>query len=186
MSEKLSLPIARKRTCRRVAISSITHLEKHVLKLEAKDKLSRKAEVAVTGFIKTLENLDADFKWHYCNIIDSVEENEGVLLEEEAKLDDHKDRLTNFMSHLLEFEVGEEKVAMSSAARLSNSSFTLQIDLHGIDPFRSGSIQRNRLQPIYTRLLNWTRSNQFNPACSVNATRLDLDRSRWDHQTSSI
>ena len=42
MAEKLSLPIAKRRIG--VAISSITRLEKHVIELEAKEKLSHKDE----------------------------------------------------------------------------------------------------------------------------------------------
>ena len=41
------LNIARRR--RGVAISSITHLEKHVVKLEAKEKLLNKDKVAIKG-----------------------------------------------------------------------------------------------------------------------------------------
>ena len=66
---------------------SIIHLEKPVLELEAKEKLSLKDKVAIKGFIERLESLDADIKGYYCNIIDSVEEKEGTLLEEQVKLD---------------------------------------------------------------------------------------------------
>ena len=31
------------------------------------------------------------------------------------------------------------------------------------------------LQPVYTRLLDRTRLNRFDPVCSVNATRIDPD-----------
>ena len=46
-----------------MAILSITHLDKHVLDLEGKEKLSHKDEVAIKGYIKRLENLDADFRF---------------------------------------------------------------------------------------------------------------------------
>ena len=75
-----------------MAISSITWLEAHVLDLEAKEKLLHKDVVADKGFIKRYENLHADFKAYHCNIINLVEEDQKVLLEEQAKLDDHKDR----------------------------------------------------------------------------------------------
>ena len=114
MAENLSLPIAKRR--RGVAISSITRLEKHVIELEAKEKLSHKDEVAIKGFIKRLENLDADFKGYHCNVIDLVEEDEAVLLEEQAKLDDHEDRVTDLMSRLLELGVGDEKIVTPSVA----------------------------------------------------------------------
>ena len=39
-----------------------------------------------------------------------------MLLEEQAKLDNHEDRVTYPMSHLLDIGVGEEKVAMPSVA----------------------------------------------------------------------
>ena len=47
-------------------------LEKHVLELEGKQKLSHKDEVAIKGYIKRLENLDADFKVYYCSVVDLV------------------------------------------------------------------------------------------------------------------
>ena len=50
------LNIARRH--RGVAISSITRLEKHVLELEGKKRLSHKDEVAIKGYMKRLENLD--------------------------------------------------------------------------------------------------------------------------------
>ena len=107
ISEKVSLPISMRR--RGVAVSSITHLEKHVIELEAKDKLMHKDLVAIKGFIKRLESLDTDFKLYHCNVIDVVEEDEGILMEEQAKLDDHEDRVTNLMSRLLKLSVEEEK-----------------------------------------------------------------------------
>ena len=66
---------------------SITRLENPVLELEAKERLSHKDEMAIKGFIERLESLDADIKGYCCNIIGSVEENEGALLEEQVKLD---------------------------------------------------------------------------------------------------
>ena len=64
-----------------MAISLITRLEKHVIELEGKEKLSHKDEVAMKGYIKRLENLDNDFKGFQCSVIDLVEEDEEVLLE---------------------------------------------------------------------------------------------------------
>ena len=84
MSEKVSLPIARRR--RGVALSSITRLENHVIDLEAKDKLTHENLIAIKGLIKRLESLDADFKGYRCKVIDSAKEDEGVLMEEQAKL----------------------------------------------------------------------------------------------------
>ena len=43
--------------------------------------------MAIRSFIERLESLDANIKGYYCNIVDSVEENEGALLEEQVKLD---------------------------------------------------------------------------------------------------
>ena len=114
MTKKVSLPIARRR--RGVALSSITRLEKHVVDLEEKDKLTHKDLVAIKGFIKRLESLDADFKAYHCNVIDLVEEDEGVLMEEQAKLDDHEDKVGDLMSRQLELGVEEEKVPMPSVA----------------------------------------------------------------------
>ena len=61
------LNISRRR--RGVAVSSITHLEKHVSKLEPR-KSFHKDEVAIKGFIKRLENLDADFKGYHCSVVE--------------------------------------------------------------------------------------------------------------------
>ena len=99
-----------------MALSSITHLQKHVVDLEEKDKLMHKDLVAIKGFIKRLESLDTDFKVYHRNIIDLVEEDEGVLMVEQAKLDDHEDKVANLMSHLLELGIEEEKVPMPSVA----------------------------------------------------------------------
>ena len=79
MSNKVSLPIVRRR--RGVALSSITHLEMHVVDLEENDKLTYKDLVAIKGFIKGLKSLDAEFKKYHCNVIDLVEEENGVLME---------------------------------------------------------------------------------------------------------
>ena len=103
METRAELNIARRR--KGVAISSIIRLEKHVLELEGKETLSHKDEVAIKGYIKHLDNPDADFKGHHCSIIDLVEEDEGVLLEEQAKLDDHEDRVTDVISRLLDLGV---------------------------------------------------------------------------------
>ena len=73
-----------------MALSSITHLEKHVAALEEKEKLTHKDLVVIKGFIKRLESLDADFKAYHCDITDLVEEDKDVLMEEQAKLDDHE------------------------------------------------------------------------------------------------
>ena len=102
-----------------MAISSITRLEKHVLELEEKEKLSHKDAVAIKGYIKRLENLDSDFKGFHCSAIDLVEEDEELLLEEQAKLDDHEDRVTNIMSRLLDLEVEERKATTPSVANHS-------------------------------------------------------------------
>ena len=113
----VELNIARRR--RGEAISSITHLEKHVSELEAKEKLSHKDEVAIKGYIKRLENLDADFNEYHCSVIYFIEEDEKVLLEEQTKLDEHQDRVTNLMSRLLNLRLGEDKVAMPFVAKSS-------------------------------------------------------------------
>ena len=55
-----------------MVISSITRLEKHVLKLEAREKLEFKDAVAVNGFIKRLECLNAGFMGYHCNVIDLI------------------------------------------------------------------------------------------------------------------
>ena len=114
MSEKVSLPSARR--WRGVALSSITHLEEHVIDLEAKDKLMHKDLVAIKGFIKRLASLDVHFKGYHCNVIDLVEEEEGVLMEEQAKFDDHEDKVEDIMSRLLEIGTEEEEGPMPSVA----------------------------------------------------------------------
>ena len=78
-----------------MAFSSITRLEKQVVDPEEKKKLTHKDLVAIKGFIKRVESLDNDFKEYHCNVIDLVEEDEGVLMEEQAKLDDHKDKVAD-------------------------------------------------------------------------------------------
>ena len=111
MSE-VSLHTAKRR--RGVALSSITRLQKHVADLEAKDRLSRKDLVNVKGFIKRLESLDSDFKEHHSTVVDLIEEDEDVLREEQAKLDDHEDKVTDLMSRLVELGIEEEKVPIPS------------------------------------------------------------------------
>ena len=101
-----------------MALSSITHLEKHIVDLENKEKLMHKDLVVIKGFIKRVESRDADFKEYHCNIIDLVED-EVVLIEEQAKLEDHEDKVFDIMSRLLELGVEEEKVPMSSVAASS-------------------------------------------------------------------
>ena len=71
------LNIARK--CKGMAISSITCLEKYVPKLEVKEKILRKDELAINGYIKRLKILDTDFKGYHCSIIDLVEEDEKAV-----------------------------------------------------------------------------------------------------------
>ena len=46
--------------------------------------------------------LISNFKGFHCGVIDLVEEDKQVLLEEQAKLDDHEDRVTDLMSRLLD------------------------------------------------------------------------------------
>ena len=84
-----------------MALLFITCLEKLVIDLEAKDKICHKDVVAIKGFIQRHENLDGGFRGYHWNIIDLVEEDEGVQMEEQAKLDGHEEKVTNLMSHLL-------------------------------------------------------------------------------------
>ena len=111
-----------------------------------KKKLSRKDEVAIKGFIKRLKNLDADFKGCHCSIIDLVEEDMKVLLEEQAKLGDYEDRVSDLMSRLLVFGVGEEKVTAPFVAgsskplkkRLGSLACELQSVTEKVDSFALG------------------------------------------------
>ena len=93
-----------------MAISSITCLKKHVLNLKDKDSLSHQDEVAIKGYLKRLEDLDSEFKSYHSTIMDLVEDDEDVLKQEQVKLDDHEDKITDLMSRLLDLGVSEEKV----------------------------------------------------------------------------
>ena len=104
---------------RGVAISSITQLEKHVLELEGKESLSYRHKIAIRGYIKHLENLDPDFKGFHCTVICLVEEDEQVVMKEQAKLDDNEDRVTDLKSRLLDLRAEEKKVAATSVANPS-------------------------------------------------------------------
>ena len=78
--------------------------------------LSHRDEVTIKGYIKRLENLDASFKGFHCNVIDLIEEDKGVLLDEQAKLDDHEDRVTGLMSRPTRSRVEEGNVTMPFVA----------------------------------------------------------------------
>ena len=66
-----------------------------------------------------------------------VEEDEGVLLEEQAKLDDHEDKVTDLMSRLLDLGVEEKKVAAPSVENPSKPFEkrlgSLDSELHSIN-----------------------------------------------------
>ena len=81
--------------------------------------LFHKDEVAIKGYIKLLENLDTHFKGYYCSVIDLIKEDEGVLLEEQAKLDDHEDKVTELMSRRHDLRVEEKKVTAPFVANPS-------------------------------------------------------------------
>ena len=68
---------------------------------------------------KDLRTLTQTSRGLICSVIDLVDKDEEVLLEEQAKLDDHEDKVTDLMSHLLNLGLEKRKVATPSVANPS-------------------------------------------------------------------
>ena len=89
--------LARKR--RGTARASITRLEERILKFEEKVELKAIDQASVQRMIKRPEGLDSDFKQHHMLLIETIEEEEK-LREEQAILDEHDHKVSEFMDRL--------------------------------------------------------------------------------------
>ena len=108
--------LARKR--RGIARASITRFEECIVKFEDKIELKASDHTSIQCMVKRLENMDADFKQHHMALIETIGK-EDKLAEEQSVLDDHDDKMSNFMDRLLclieENKVEEVKPTASSS-----------------------------------------------------------------------
>ena len=84
---------------RGIARTSITRFEERILKFEEKAELKATDQASVQCMVKRLEDLDADFKQHHMALIETIEDEEK-LTEEQAILDVHDDKISEFMDRL--------------------------------------------------------------------------------------
>ena len=83
--------VAKLRRRRGVTRSSITQIEKRLRELEGASELP----ATVRELSSKLESLDADFKVHHLNVIDTVAEDEETLDKELEILDEHDDLMAD-------------------------------------------------------------------------------------------
>ena len=86
--------IVTNRRHRGVTHASITKLADRISELEMKVTLFPPDKFKAQQFQKKLESLDTDFKDYHFNVVNLIEEEEG-LEREQAVLDEHDDRVTD-------------------------------------------------------------------------------------------
>ena len=79
----------------------ITHLEGQTSKLEDKPEIMHSNTVMVQGHTEKLHSLDSDSNKHHFTIIELVDEYQETLAQEQALLDDHEDKTTNMLDHVI-------------------------------------------------------------------------------------
>ena len=100
MSKAQNLPATRWQ--RGLVRTSVTCLERCLNKLEAKDNLSSTDLLAVEWLFKKVEALDIEFKPQQYAVIDLVGDDEHVLDEEQAVMEEHEDKVAEIIEHLQE------------------------------------------------------------------------------------
>ena len=78
---------------RGVVHTSVTHLECGLNTLEAKDTLTSSDLLIVERLFKKVDALDVECKEHHCAVIDLIGDDEQILDEEQAVMDDHEDKV---------------------------------------------------------------------------------------------
>ena len=77
--------------------SNITRLETKLTKLEEKEPLTEKEKMTVSKMVKKLESLSTEFKMCHCVILNQIEDDDKIA-EEQAVLDDHKDKVEDIQN----------------------------------------------------------------------------------------
>ena len=98
MSRDKRSALASTKKRRGVVRSSITRLEHHVDTFETKEELTHADRLAVQCLNKKFEILDAGFHQHHYTIVEMLEDE--AMEEEQASLDDHDKRVTDFIERL--------------------------------------------------------------------------------------
>ena len=88
------LEVARSRTC--IACSSITRIERQIVKLEDKSKLTKANKQVEQTLMKKIQSLDDTFKEHHFVIADQAE-NAAIVAKQEV-LDKHEDKVFSYVS----------------------------------------------------------------------------------------
>ena len=99
MDKATQLNSTRKCTCRGVVKASVTRLEDHIQIFKLRQELLNANKLAIRGLLQKLEEQDSEFKKYHYAIVELLEEDDD-LEEEQAKLDDHDDKITDFISRL--------------------------------------------------------------------------------------
>ena len=87
--------------------------------MEEKEKFKESDHLAVRHLIKRLIILDMDFRKHHLAIVETIEEDEEKLEEEQALLDEHNDRVSGFMERLLGLEFDDKPEEHKSSLSVS-------------------------------------------------------------------
>ena len=94
MAEALTAARRRRGTVR----ASITKLEARIQRWELKDGLSVVDHLSIQRHMESLKEHDADFRTHHFAVVELV--NEEDLVAEQAVLDEHADKVTDYMDRL--------------------------------------------------------------------------------------
>ena len=86
----------------------ITHLEVQVSKLEEKAEITSSNSMRIQAHMEKFISLESDFKTYHFHIIALIdEENEDILIREQAILDHHEDRMNEIMDRLTQLRHGK-------------------------------------------------------------------------------
>ena len=94
MAELLTAARRRRGTAR----ASITNLSARIERWEAKDGLSPVDHLSIQRHLENLKEHDADFRRHHFAVVELI--NEEDLVAEQAVLDEHADKVTDYTDRL--------------------------------------------------------------------------------------
>ena len=86
----------------------------HLTILEAKDSLTSGDLLTVHCLLKKVEALDIEFKENHYAVIDLVEDDEQILNEQQAVIDNHEDKVAEITECLQQLRL-ESKAASAAA-----------------------------------------------------------------------
>ena len=87
---------------RGIPCATLTCLEVQIAKLEDKPENIHSDPVMIQGHTEKLNSQDSTFRRHHFAIIDQIDEDQEMLEQEQAVLNDHEGKVINMMDRLIQ------------------------------------------------------------------------------------